>query len=146
MPSSALAITSSRRATRASDFLLASLRSTTGDRSLRIHSAVILPSSNQSEGNHEPDPLGIAPRQQESSLSTPGMRRISPTKHRALPAIGTAAPAHRGQLRSPLARARSLPAVGLFRKKPTSLPCGQRPASHLAEEVEYGCPRCPGCF
>src|SRR5689334_6038957 len=73
MPSSALAIASSRRATRASDFLLASLRSTTGDRSLRIHSAVILPSSNQSEGNHEPDPLGIAPRQQESSLSTPGI-------------------------------------------------------------------------
>src|SRR5689334_18545918 len=77
MPSSALAIASSRRATRASDFLLASLRSTTGDRSLRIHSAVILPSSNQSEGNHEPDPLGIAPRQQESSLSTPGISRIS---------------------------------------------------------------------
>src|SRR5690242_11308371 len=78
MPSGALAIASSRRATRASDFLLASLRSTTGDRSLRIHSAVILPSSNQSEGNHEPDPLGIAPRQQESSLSTPGIsRRLS---------------------------------------------------------------------
>src|SRR5689334_19597377 len=73
MPSRALAIASTRRATRASDFLLASLRSTTGDRSLRIHSAVILPSSNQSEGNHEPDPLGIAPRQQESSLSTPGI-------------------------------------------------------------------------
>jgi len=45
-----------RRATHASVSLLASLRSTTGERSLRIDSAVILPSSHQSEGNHEPDP------------------------------------------------------------------------------------------
>src|SRR5262245_22103486 len=78
MPSSALAIASRRRATRASVSALASLRSTTAVRSLRIDSAVILPSSNQSGGNHTPNPLGIAPKQQESSLSTAGIILVYP--------------------------------------------------------------------
>src|SRR5262245_7264477 len=73
MPSSALAIASSRRATRASASAFASLLSTNRDRTLRIDSAVILPSSNQSEGNHELDPLGIAPMQQESGLPITGI-------------------------------------------------------------------------
>jgi hypothetical protein len=41
---------------------------------LRIDSAVISLSSNQRGGNHEPDALGIARRQQESSVLTGGMR------------------------------------------------------------------------
>jgi len=40
---------------------------------LRIDSAVISLSSNQRGGNHEPDALGIARRQQESSVLTGGM-------------------------------------------------------------------------
>src|SRR5689334_10423583 len=74
MPASALAIANRRRVTRTSASAFASLRSTTGERSLRIDSAVISLSSNQRGGNHEPDALGIARRQQESSVLTGGIR------------------------------------------------------------------------
>src|SRR5690349_23311347 len=73
MPASALAIANRRRVTRTSASAFASLRSTTGERSLRIDSAVISLSSNQRGGNHEPDALGIARRQQESSVLTGGI-------------------------------------------------------------------------
>jgi len=43
---------------------------------LRIDSAVISLSSNQRGGNHEPDALGIARRQQESSVLTGGIIRV----------------------------------------------------------------------
>src|SRR5690242_2308147 len=83
MPASALAIANRRRVTRTSASAFASLRSTTGERSLRIDSAVISLSSNQRGGNHEPDALGIARRQQESSVLTGGITWLKQTKHRS---------------------------------------------------------------
>ena len=74
MPQSALAIASMRRAMRASPSALASFRSTTAVRSLRISSPAI-PTSIEARGrgNHDPTAKGI-PR--ESNLWISGMRGI----------------------------------------------------------------------
>src|SRR5207244_7730557 len=74
MPSSALAIASMRRPTRASSSALASLRSITGVRSLRIVSAAMVRLRESLRlQNHASRLRGIAAAQHESIISCPGI-------------------------------------------------------------------------
>src|SRR5208337_1922123 len=86
MPESALAIASSRRATRVLASALASLRRTAGTRSPLMVSAAMMPSLQITWiGNHDPVAGGIAAEQQESFFRYGGIRWARQQLRRSYP-------------------------------------------------------------